>query len=111
MDALAYVVPGRLDDGYVVGVGEDRLRAGVAQNVRDLRPAQTVVDRHDDGLEPPQRVADLDVLDRVVGHDGDPITLATAETLEQVCGLVGAAVESRVVDDSLARDDGRLVRR
>src|SRR6202158_6079108 len=105
-----HVGPRRLDDLDVVVIGAHDLRARIVQHVSDLRPPQAVVDRDGDQADTAKAAGDLKAHGRVEGHDRDAVARFAAKIAEQVGGPVGAPVQSREVDDVVAKDQCGFVR-
>ena len=92
-------------------IGDDDGRSAVREDVADLIPMETSVDRHGDKPGVPDRIQGLEVLRPVPHHERDPGSGREAETIPQAGGRAGSCggeLGPRGVD-ALAVGQSRLV--
>ena len=91
-------------------VVDERGRARVVDEVRDLGRQRPVADRHDQRTHPRDAVPDREQLGPVVQHHRHPVAGADAGVGERVGDAVGVGVELGEGDAPVAGDERDAVR-
>jgi hypothetical protein len=101
----------RRDRRQEIGVHDERLRATVAEHVRDLVAAPVPVDRHGAGTQRHRRDGGLQELDRIAQQQRDPVPGADSELVEPAGRTQRATEQLRIRTEAGVATDAYLLLR